>query len=60
MTRPRATKTAVRSAPGIRKIVRDYGTHKVTTYEARIKDVHGGRGLVSLGTSMASTRRSVR
>lgn len=50
MARPKTTKTAVRNAPGIRKIVRDYGTHKVTKYEARVNDVHGGRGLISLGT----------
>jgi integrase len=50
MTRPKTTKTAIRSAPGIRKIVRDYGTYKVTKYEGRINDVDGGRGLVSVGT----------
>jgi len=50
MARPKTTKTAVPKAPGIRKIVRDYGTHKVTKYEARVNDVHGGRGLVSVGT----------
>lgn len=50
MARPITTRTAVRSAPGIRKVVRDYGTHKVTKYEARINDVHGGRGLMNIGT----------
>lgn len=50
MPRPVTTKTAVPRAPGIRKIVRDYGTHKTTKYEARVHDKAGGRGLISLGT----------